>query len=177
MFSAAGAVARWIAPSLTVAAVAGIAFLAGLLPVGSVPAVRLTDDANPFAGAPFYVNPGSAAMSAAQHADPPSPALTAIANTPQAYWVVPGSSAGTVAKYTGDATAAGAIPVLTIYGTRTATVAASPRVAWARPATTEGGSTASPPAWARHGRRSSSNPTHSPWPTACRPTSAKNATT
>jgi endoglucanase len=42
--------------------------------------------------------------------------LTAIANTPQAYWIVPGSSAATVAKYTGDAAAAGAIPVLTIYG-------------------------------------------------------------
>src|SRR6201990_1802116 len=55
-------------------------------------------------------------MRAAQHADPPSPELTAIANTPQAYWIVPGSSAATVAKYTGDAAAAGAIPVLTIYG-------------------------------------------------------------
>jgi endoglucanase len=119
MFSAAGAVARWIAPFLTVAVfagTAGMALLAGPLHVGSVPTVRLADDANPFAGAPFYVNPGSAAMSAAQHADPPSPALTTIANTPQAYWIVPGSSAGTVAKYTGDAAAAGAIPVLTIYG-------------------------------------------------------------
>jgi endoglucanase len=55
-------------------------------------------------------------MRAAQHADPPSPELTAVANTPQAYWIVPGSSAATVAKYTGDAAAAGAIPVLTIYG-------------------------------------------------------------
>ena len=59
--------------------------------------------ANPLAGMPFYVNPTSAAMRAAQHADPPSPELTAIANTPQAYWIVPGSSAATVAKYTGDA--------------------------------------------------------------------------
>jgi endoglucanase len=42
--------------------------------------------------------------------------LTAIANTPQAYWIVPGSSAATVAKYTGDAQAAGAIPVLALYG-------------------------------------------------------------
>ena len=65
---------------------------------------------------PFCVNPNSAAMRAAQHADPPSAELTAIANTPQAYWIVPGSSASTVAKYTGDAAAAGALPVLTIYG-------------------------------------------------------------
>jgi len=34
----------------------------------------------------------AAAMRAAQGADPPSPELTAIANTPQAYWIVPGSS-------------------------------------------------------------------------------------
>ena len=115
MFSAAGAVARWIAPSLTVAVVAGMGFLAGQ-EVGPAPAVRLADDANPFGGMPFYVNPASAAMRAAQHADPPSAGLTAIANTPQAYWIVPGSSAGTVAAYTGDAAAAGAIPVLTIYG-------------------------------------------------------------
>jgi endoglucanase len=109
-FSAAGAVARWIAPFLTVAAIAGLA------QIGPAPAVRLADDANPLAGTPFYVNPTSAAMRAAQHADPPSPELTAIANTPQAYWIVPGASAATVAKYTGDAAAAGAIPVLALYG-------------------------------------------------------------
>ena len=55
-------------------------------------------------------------MRAAQSADPPSPELTAIANTPQAYWIVPGSSAATVAKYIGDAQAAGAMPVLALYG-------------------------------------------------------------
>jgi endoglucanase len=115
MFSAAGAVARWIAPVLTVAAVAGTGFLADPVRVPA-PAVRLTDEANPLAGMPFYVNPNSSAMRAAQHADPPSPELTAIANTPQAYWIVPGSSAATVAKYTSDAQAAGAIPVLTLYG-------------------------------------------------------------
>jgi endoglucanase len=115
MFSAAGAVARWIAPLLTAAAVAA-GFLAGPVHVGPAPAVRLADDANPLAGMPFYVTPTSAAMRAAQHADPPSPELTAIANTPQSYWIVPGSSAATVAKYTGDAQAAGAIPVLTLYG-------------------------------------------------------------
>jgi endoglucanase len=115
-FSAAGAVARWIAPFLTVAAVAGTGFLADPVQVASAPAVRLADEVDPLAGMPFYVNPTSAAMRAAQHADPPSPELTAIANTPQAYWIVPGSSAATVARYTGDAAAAGAIPVLTIYG-------------------------------------------------------------
>jgi endoglucanase len=55
-------------------------------------------------------------MRAAQSADPPSPELTTVANTPQAYWIVPGSSASTVAKYAGDAAAAGAIPVFAIYG-------------------------------------------------------------
>jgi endoglucanase len=116
MFSAAGAVARWTAPFLTVAAVAGMNLLAHPAQVGPAPTVRLVSDGDPLAGAPFYVNPNSAAMRAAQSADPPNPQLTAIANTPQAYWIVPGSSAGTVGKYTGDAAAAGAIPVLTIYG-------------------------------------------------------------
>jgi endoglucanase len=116
MFSAVGAAARWIAPLLTINAAAVMGLLADPAQVRPAPAVRLADDANPLAGAPFYVNPNSAAMRAAQHADPPSPQLSAIANTPQAYWIVPGSSAATVAKYTGDAAAAGAIPVLTIYG-------------------------------------------------------------
>lgn len=112
MSSAARALAQWIAPALTVAVVACL----GALQVGPAPAVRLASDGNPLAGAPFYVNPGSAAMRAAQSADPPSPELTAIANTPQAYWIVPGGSAGTVGKYVGDANAGGAIPVLTLYG-------------------------------------------------------------
>src|ERR1700689_3062617 len=116
MFSAAGAVARWIAPFLTVAAFAGTGFLADPVEVGPAPTVRLVSDGNPLAGAPFYVNPTSAAMRAAQSADPPSPELTAIANTPQAYWIAPGSSASTVAKYVGDAQGAGAIPVLPVYG-------------------------------------------------------------
>src|SRR3984885_3850980 len=116
MFSVAGAAARSIAPFLTFVAVAGLGFLADPAPVNRAPVVRLADDANPLAGMPFYVNPTSAAMRAAQHSDPPSPELTAIANTPQAYWIVPGSSASTVAKYVGDAQGAGAIPVLTLYG-------------------------------------------------------------
>ncbi|MBY0443353.1 MAG: glycoside hydrolase family 6 protein [Mycobacteriaceae bacterium] len=114
MFSAAGALLRWIASLLTVTATASLVVLAD--PVHSTPVVRLTDEANPLAGLPFYVNPASAAMRAAQHADPPSPQLTSIANTPQAYWIVPGSSAATVARYTHDAQAAGALPVLTLYG-------------------------------------------------------------
>jgi len=93
-----------------------MSFVADPVHGASAPAMRLVDDANPLAGMPFYINPTSAAMRAAQYADPPSPELTAIANTPQAYWIVPGSSAATVGKYTGDAQAAGAIPVLTIYG-------------------------------------------------------------
>ncbi|HUE33909.1 MAG TPA: glycoside hydrolase family 6 protein [Mycobacterium sp.] len=116
MFLAAGAVARRIAPFLTVAAVAGMGFLAGPVQVRPAPEVRLADAVNPLAGMPFYVNPTSAAKRAAQRADPASPELTAIANTPQAYWIVPGSSAATVAKYTGDAQAAGAMPVLALYG-------------------------------------------------------------
>ena len=116
MSSAVGAVARWSSPFLAVAAVAGMVCSADPVQVGPAPAVRLVDEVNPLAGAPFYVNPTSAAMRAAQNANPPSPELTAIANTPQAYWIVPGSSAATVAKYTGDAQAAGALPVLALYG-------------------------------------------------------------
>ena len=102
---------RWIAPFLTVVAVVAC------LGLGRAPSVRLAaDEANPLAGAPFYVNPMSAAMRAAQKADPPSPELTAIANTPQAYWVVPGASAATVAGYVSGAQAAGALPVLALYG-------------------------------------------------------------
>jgi len=115
MFSAAGVVIRWIVSLLTAAAVV-MGFLVDTVRADSAPAVRLAGEVNPLDGMPFYVNPASAAMRAAQHADPPSPELTAIANTPQAYWIVPGSSAATVARYTGDAQAAGAIPVLTLYG-------------------------------------------------------------
>ena len=110
MFSVAGAAARRIAPLLTVAA------LTLGLNAGPVPAVRLASEANPLVGAPFYVNPDSVAMRAAQKADPPSPELTTVADTPQAYWLTPGPSASTLAKYVGDAQAAGAIPVLSIYG-------------------------------------------------------------
>jgi endoglucanase len=115
MSSAVGAVARSICPFLAVAAVAGVGCSADLLQSAPTPAVRLTDEVNPLAGASFYVNPTSAAMVAAQNADPPSPELTAVANTPQAYWLDPASSPATVAKYSGAAQAAGAIPVLALY--------------------------------------------------------------
>ncbi|MBV8789424.1 MAG: glycoside hydrolase family 6 protein [Mycobacterium sp.] len=114
-FSAAGAVTRWIAPFLTIA-VLGTGFLADPMHVGRAPAMRLVSDGDPLAGAPFYINPNSAAMRAAQGANPPNAELTAIANTPQANWIVPGGSAATVGKYVGDANGAGAIPVLAIYG-------------------------------------------------------------
>src|SRR4051794_7118741 len=116
MFSA-GAVARWIAPFLTVVALVGVGLFASPVHVGPAPTMRLVaGEGNPLAGMPLYVNPNSAAMRAAQQANPPSPELPAVANTPQAYWIVPGSSAATVAKYSGDAAAAGALPVFTLYG-------------------------------------------------------------
>lgn len=109
-FSAAGAVARWIAPFLTVA---GLGLLAH--PV-QAPTVRLASDANPLAGQNFYVNPDSAAMRAAKSADPPSPELTAIANTPQAYWMDHASTPAVDAKYIAAAQAAGTTPILALYG-------------------------------------------------------------
>src|SRR4029450_12577945 len=99
MSSAAGAVARWIAPFLTGAAVACVGLVAHPVPPPAVPLPA--DEGNPLAGAPFYVNPTSAAMRAAQKADPPSPELTALANTPQAYWLAPGTSAATRAHDNG----------------------------------------------------------------------------
>jgi endoglucanase len=111
MSSAAAAVARWITALTAVVAVVSIGLHA---PVTGT--VRLVDEANPLAGMPFYVNPTSAAMRAAQGANPPSPELTAIANTPQAYWIVPGGSAATIPAYIGGAQAAGAMPVFAIYG-------------------------------------------------------------
>src|SRR5689334_20824021 len=116
MSSAAGAVARWIIPFFTVAVVACLGVSADPVQVRPAPPALLGDEVNPLAGAPFYVNPTSAAMRAAQSADPPSPELTTIANTPQAYWIVPGSSAATIPSYVGAAQAAGAMPVLAIYG-------------------------------------------------------------
>lgn len=107
-----------LAHRIVVALVAG-AVLAGLMPAGPAGPVRLLADANPLAGRPFYVDPISAAMRAANSADPPSAELTAIANTPQAYWLdhafPPATAASTVSRYAGAAQAAGATPILALY--------------------------------------------------------------
>ena len=176
MSSAVGAVARWIAPFLTVAAVAGMGLSAD--PVQSpTPAVRLASDGEPVGRMPLYVNPDSAAMRAAQSADPPSPELTAIANTPQAYWMDQASTPAVDAKYIAAAQAAGAMPVLALYGIPHRDCGSFAAGGFGSAEPTEGGSTASHPPWAPGRRRSSSNPTHSPWPTVCRLTSARNAST
>jgi endoglucanase len=115
MSSAAYAVTRWIVPFLTVAAVAGIGLSAGTPQVASAPEVRLTaDGANPLDGQNFYVNPNSKAMRAANGAS--SPELTAIANTPTAYWMDNLSTPSVDAKYIADAQASGAMPILALYG-------------------------------------------------------------
>lgn len=102
-------------PALAVAAVA-VSVSAGP-GFGPPPAVRLVDEANPLAGKPFYVDPISSAMRAAKGSN--NPQLAAIANTPASFWLdqaFPSSTvAGTVARYTGAAQAAGAMPVLTLY--------------------------------------------------------------
>lgn len=112
-FSLVGAAARWTTRLLPVAVVAAL----GLSTVS--PEVRLVDDSNPLAGRPFYVDPISAAMRAANNATPPSPELTQIANTPTSYWLDEafpiGTVGGTVSRYTGAAQAVGAMPILTLY--------------------------------------------------------------
>lgn len=115
--SVAGAFARWIVPFLAVAAVAATVFSG--IPVTPAPPMRLTDSGNPLAGQPFYVDPVSSAMNAARGANPPSAQLTAIANTPQAYWLdqafPAGSVAGRVASYVSAAQAAGSMPIFALY--------------------------------------------------------------
>lgn len=100
-----GAVARCLTPLLAAAALAG------------APAA-LADDGNPLAGMPFYVDPISKAMHAA-NAQPESAELARVANTPQAYWLDQafgvGSVGSTVARHTGAASAAGSMPVLVLY--------------------------------------------------------------
>ena len=86
------------------------------MPVGPAAAVRLASDANPLDGQTFYVNPSSKAMRAAQGTNPPPPELTAIANTPTAYWMDNRSSPAVDAKYIADAQAAGTMPILALYG-------------------------------------------------------------
>ncbi len=115
MSSVAGAVARCISPLLAVAAVAGIGWSVVPVQVDPAPAVRLASEANPLAGMPFYVNPASKARVAAD-GDPSSPELNAIANTPTAYWMDNLSTPAVDAKYIAAAQAAGAMPVLALYG-------------------------------------------------------------
>lgn len=107
-FSVTGALARWITPFLTVAAVLGTGALA------APPAMQLTSEANPLAGQSFYVNPASKAMRAAQ--SDPSPELADIANTPTAYWMDHVSTPAVDAKYIATAQAAGTMPILALYG-------------------------------------------------------------
>ena len=76
--------------------------------------MRLASEGNPLAGQTFYVNPASKAMRALQ--GNPSPELTAIANTPTAYWMDNVSSLAVDAKYIATAQAAGTMPVLALYG-------------------------------------------------------------
>jgi endoglucanase len=78
--------------------------------------VRLVDNANPLDGQNFYVNPASKAKAAADGANPPSPELNAIANTPTAYWMDNLSTPAVDAKYISAAQAAGTMPILALYG-------------------------------------------------------------
>jgi len=103
--SAFGVLARCLTPLLAVAALAG----AG---------IARADGDNPLGGMPFYVDPISKAMHAS-NAQPESAELARVANTPQAYWLDQafgvGSVGSTVARHTGAAAAAGAMPVLVLY--------------------------------------------------------------
>ena len=118
MSSAIGTVSRWIRPVLTVAVVACTA-LAIPLHMGHAPVTLLADEGNPLAGQAFYVDPISKAMIAARNANPPSAELTAVANTPQAYWLdqafPAGTVGGTVSRIAGAAQAAGAMPIFALY--------------------------------------------------------------
>jgi endoglucanase len=123
-FCVADALARFVAPVVVVAAAATMISPIDPPPLdaqrpGQSPAVRLATEANPLAGRPFYVDPISRAMAAAKSANPPSPELTIIANTPQAYWLdhafPTATVAGTVSRYAGAAQAAGAMPILVLY--------------------------------------------------------------
>jgi endoglucanase len=116
MSSAVGAVARWISPFLAVATVIGIGCSADLMESAPTPAVRLADESNPLAGLPFYVNPASKARAAADSANPRSPELDYIANTPTAYWMDQLSTPAVDAKYIATAQAVGTMPVLALYG-------------------------------------------------------------
>ena len=108
------AVARWLAPFLTVAAVAAVGAVSVPVHPADTPVVRLASDANPLAGMPFYVNPQSKGMRAAQ--GNPDPLLAAVVNTPTAYWMDHISTPAVDAKYIATAQAAGTMPILALYG-------------------------------------------------------------
>lgn len=108
------AVARWLAPFLTVAAVAAVGAVSAPIHTADTPTVRLASDANPLAGMPFYVNPQSKGMRAAQ--GNPDPLLAAVVNTPTAYWMDHISTPAVDAKYIATAQAAGTMPILALYG-------------------------------------------------------------
>ncbi|HTY29248.1 MAG TPA: glycoside hydrolase family 6 protein [Mycobacterium sp.] len=118
MSSAVAAVGRWVTPFVAIATVVCTSLLAHPVRVEH-PNVALLADGNPLAGQTFYVDPISKAMIAARNANPPSAELTAVANTPQAYWLDPafpaGTVGGTVSRIAGAAQAAGAIPILALY--------------------------------------------------------------
>ncbi|MCH9667985.1 MAG: glycoside hydrolase family 6 protein [Actinomycetia bacterium] len=114
MSSAAGAVTRWIAPLFALTAVAGLGFLGDPAQVPTGPSVRLASDANPLAGQSFYVDPNSKGMRATQ--SNPSPELYAVVSTPTAYWMDRLSTPAVDAKYISTAQAAGAMPILALYG-------------------------------------------------------------
>jgi len=107
-------VARWLAPFLTVAAVAAVGAVSAPIHTADTPTVRLASDANPLAGMPFYVNPQSKGMRAAQ--GNPDPLLAAVVNTPTAYWMDHISTPAVDAKYIATAQAAGTMPILALYG-------------------------------------------------------------
>jgi len=119
IFSAARAVARWISPAMAVAAIVSTVCSVEVAQSWPGPAVRLASESNPLAGKPFYVDPISASMVAARNANPPNATLTAIANTPQAYWLdhaFPTSTVTkTVSRFVGAAQAAGSMPLLVLY--------------------------------------------------------------
>lgn len=136
--------------------------------------MRLASEANPLVGPAFYVNPESKVMRAANGAS--SPELTAIANTPTAYWMDHRSTPAVDAKYIATAQAAGTMPILALYGIPNRDCGSSPPVGSGRRVPTAAGSTVSQPRSAEGLLRSSSNPTRSPWPTASRLTSSRSDT-
>lgn len=114
MRSSISAIVRSVVPLLAVATVVGAGVATGPTHLDS-PAMRLVDESNPLAGRPFYVDPISNAMRAAR--SNPTPELTALANTPTAFWLDEafGSPAGRVGQYASAAQAAGATPVFALY--------------------------------------------------------------